>query len=75
MGPSGLDFIELQLAAGPSEPPRPLGLIASGGESSRIMLALKAAPTHVNISSPAEGALNTDAMSCSPDAADRKSVV
>ena len=31
-------------AAGPAEPLRPLASVASGGESSRIMLALKAAP-------------------------------
>ncbi len=44
VGASGLDSIFLQLSAGPSEPLRPLGLVASGGESSRIMLSLKAAP-------------------------------
>ena len=41
---SGLDAVEFLLAAGPSEPLRPLGAVASGGESARIMLALKAAP-------------------------------
>ena len=43
----GLDTVILQLSAGPSEPLRPLSMVASGGESSRIMLALKAAPIHV----------------------------
>lgn len=42
--PSGLDHVEFLLAAGPAEPLRPLASVASGGESSRIMLALKAAP-------------------------------
>jgi DNA repair ATPase RecN len=40
----GLDRVEFLLAAGPAEPLRPLRAVASGGESSRIMLALKAAP-------------------------------
>ena len=48
LGPLGLDTITLQLAAGPAEPLRPLSLVASGGESSRVMLALKAAPTHLS---------------------------
>ncbi|KAK9818486.1 hypothetical protein WJX74_010352 [Apatococcus lobatus] len=47
LGPHGLDHATLQLAAGPSEPLRPLSMVASGGESSRIMLALKAAPIHI----------------------------
>ncbi|KAK9798188.1 hypothetical protein WJX73_001384 [Symbiochloris irregularis] len=42
--PSGFDTTEFLLAAGPAEPLRPLASVASGGESSRIMLALKAAP-------------------------------
>ncbi len=40
-GPSGIDRLELLLAPNPGEPPLPLGRIASGGELSRIMLALK----------------------------------
>ncbi len=40
-GPTGLDRLELLLAPNPGEPPMPLGRIASGGELSRIMLALK----------------------------------
>lgn len=43
--PSGLDTAEFLFAAGPVEPLRPLSAVASGGESARIMLALKAAPT------------------------------
>lgn len=42
--PQGLDVAEFLLAAGPSEPLRPLAAVASGGESARVMLALKAAP-------------------------------
>ncbi len=40
-GPTGMDRLELLLAPNPGEPPMPLGRIASGGELSRIMLALK----------------------------------
>lgn len=41
---SGLDRVEFLLAAGAAEPLRALGAVASGGESARVMLALKAAP-------------------------------
>lgn len=37
----GLDQLELMLAANPGEPARPLRKVASGGELSRSMLALK----------------------------------
>lgn len=37
----GLDKIEFMIAANPGEPLRPLAKIASGGELSRIMLAMK----------------------------------
>eukprot|EP00887_Chlorella_sp_A99_P005825 scaffold1.g5825.t1 len=40
----GLDWAEYLCAAGPAEPLHPLAAVASGGESARIMLALKAAP-------------------------------
>lgn len=39
---SGVDRIEFLLAANPGEKPKPLRQVASGGEISRIMLALKA---------------------------------
>jgi DNA repair protein RecN (Recombination protein N) len=45
---TGIDRIELQLAANPGEPPRPLSRVASGGELSRIMLALKVATAAVD---------------------------
>ena len=38
----GVDRVEFLLAANPGEPPKPLARVASGGELSRIMLALKA---------------------------------
>ncbi|NPV52561.1 MAG: DNA repair protein RecN [Firmicutes bacterium] len=38
----GVDFVEFLLSANPGEEPRPLARIASGGELSRIMLAIKA---------------------------------
>lgn len=40
-GPNGADEIEFLISANPGEPPRPLAKIASGGELSRIMLAIK----------------------------------
>ena len=40
-GRDGADRVEFLISANPGEPPRPLAKIASGGELSRIMLALK----------------------------------
>ncbi|MBS1708419.1 MAG: DNA repair protein RecN [Armatimonadetes bacterium] len=42
-GPDGQDFIEFFFTANAGEPPRPLGKVASGGELSRLMLAVKVA--------------------------------
>ncbi len=42
LGPTGIDTLEYGLSANPGEAPRPLARVASGGELSRIMLALKA---------------------------------
>jgi DNA repair protein RecN (Recombination protein N) len=39
--PKGIDKIEFLIAPNPGEPPKPLTKIASGGEISRVMLALK----------------------------------
>jgi DNA repair protein RecN (Recombination protein N) len=41
LGPTGIDRAELLLAPNPGEPPRPLRRIASGGELSRALLAVK----------------------------------
>lgn len=41
LGPSGIDKVEFMLSANAGESPKPLRYIASGGEISRIMLALK----------------------------------
>ncbi len=41
VGPRGVDRAEFLIAPNPGEPPRPLARIASGGEMSRVMLALK----------------------------------
>ncbi len=43
LGPTGVDRVEVMLASNKGEDPRPLAKIASGGELSRIMLALKLA--------------------------------
>jgi DNA repair protein RecN (Recombination protein N) len=40
-GPHGLDEVSFQVRTNPGEPYRPLARIASGGEISRIMLAIK----------------------------------
>ncbi|HEY8169764.1 MAG TPA: DNA repair protein RecN [Candidatus Limnocylindria bacterium] len=40
-GPGGADQVVFTFAPNPGEPPRPLGRIASGGEASRLSLALK----------------------------------
>lgn len=40
---TGADSVEFLLAANPGEPPRPVKSVASGGELSRVMLALKTA--------------------------------
>src|SRR5690606_2959871 len=41
LGPDGAETIEFHLAANPGEGARPLARVASGGELSRIMLALR----------------------------------
>ncbi|MGE5587154.1 MAG: DNA repair protein RecN, partial [Clostridia bacterium] len=41
VGPNGTDAVEFLLSANPGEPVKPLARIASGGETSRVMLALK----------------------------------
>ncbi|WIG61800.1 MAG: DNA repair protein RecN [Ktedonobacterales bacterium] len=38
---TGIDRVEFLFAPNPGEPPKPLARIASGGETSRLMLALK----------------------------------
>ena len=43
LGPTGADRVEVVLVSNKGEEPRPLAKIASGGELSRIMLALKLA--------------------------------
>lgn len=43
LGPTGADDVEIQLQANKGEELRPLAKVASGGELSRIMLALKLA--------------------------------
>lgn len=40
---AGLDSVEFLISPNPGEPPKPLRKIASGGELSRVMLALKSA--------------------------------
>lgn len=41
LNPNGADAVEFLISANPGEPPKALGKIASGGELSRIMLAIK----------------------------------
>lgn len=46
LGPSGFDTVEFYLSPNPGQPPMALAKIASGGELSRIMLALKSLEAH-----------------------------
>jgi DNA repair protein RecN (Recombination protein N) len=41
LGPNGAERAEILIAPNPGEPPRPLARIASGGELSRLLLAVK----------------------------------
>lgn len=43
LGPSGVDQVTFLFSANAGEPPRPLHKVASGGEASRLLLAVKAA--------------------------------
>nr|WP_242589286.1 DNA repair protein RecN [Corallococcus macrosporus] len=43
LNPYGLDEVEFFFSANPGEPARPLAKVASGGEASRLLLALKRA--------------------------------
>jgi DNA repair protein RecN (Recombination protein N) len=43
LGPAGGDHVRFDFAPNPGDPPRPLAKIASGGELSRVMLAVKQA--------------------------------
>ena len=42
-GEHGMEHVAFHISANTGEPPRPLARIASGGEISRVMLALKEA--------------------------------
>jgi DNA repair ATPase RecN len=63
VSPAGLDTVTFLLAAGPSEPLRPLADVASGGEAARVMLALKAAAAAVAAGSTAATAATSAAGS------------
>ncbi len=45
---TGIDRLEFMLSANPGEPLRPLAQVASGGETARIMLALKTVLSHAD---------------------------
>jgi DNA repair protein RecN (Recombination protein N) len=47
-GPDGADDVVFLLAPNPGEPPRPLGAAASGGERSRVSLAIEVALADVD---------------------------
>jgi DNA repair protein RecN (Recombination protein N) len=44
--PSGADRVEFLVSANPGEPPKPVARVASGGELSRISLAVQVAAAH-----------------------------
>ncbi len=46
IGPWGADRVEFFFSANPGQPLRPLGRVASGGELSRILLAIKTVSIH-----------------------------
>ena len=48
-GPTGADAVEFLISPNPGEPTKPLSKIASGGEMSRIMLALKSATRRAEV--------------------------
>lgn len=48
-GASGADALEFMISPNPGEPIKPLAKIASGGEMSRIMLALKSVTTGTSV--------------------------
>ena len=45
---TGVDAVELLVSANPGEPLKPLAKVASGGETARLMLALKSVLTHAD---------------------------
>ncbi|HET6445292.1 MAG TPA: DNA repair protein RecN [candidate division Zixibacteria bacterium] len=45
---TGIDWLEFQVSTNPGEPLRPLAKVASGGETSRLMLALKSVLARVD---------------------------
>jgi len=47
-GPDGIDRVEFLLAANAGEPLKPMSRVASGGEISRVMLALKSVVANVD---------------------------
>jgi DNA repair protein RecN (Recombination protein N) len=55
--PEGIDRIEFLFSANPGQPLRPLARIASGGEISRVMLALRSALFAPNSDEPASGVI------------------
>jgi DNA repair protein RecN (Recombination protein N) len=55
--PDGIDQVEFLFSANPGQPLRPLARIASGGEISRVMLALRSALFAPNSDEPASGVI------------------
>jgi DNA repair protein RecN (Recombination protein N) len=47
-GPHGIDAVEFRISANPGEPLKPLSEIASGGELSRVMLAVKSSLAEID---------------------------
>ena len=47
-GPTGIDTVEFLISPNQGEPMKPLATIASGGEASRLLLALKSALAHAD---------------------------
>ena len=45
---TGIDQVEFMISANPGEPLKPMAKVASGGETARLMLALKSVLTHAD---------------------------
>jgi DNA repair protein RecN (Recombination protein N) len=71
-GPSGGDAVEFMIAPNPGVPPGPLREIGSGGELSRVMLALSTAPDRP---APARGGARKVAKAASASASSARATL
>jgi DNA repair protein RecN (Recombination protein N) len=72
VGPSGGDAVEFMIAPNPGVPPGPLREIGSGGELSRVMLALATVPDRP---APARGGARAGAKAAAPSTSTQATLV